>query len=460
MNRVAVSLLFVATLWPAGVSRGQSDSSSDALAPLLDQPLDRETIDRPGTIAEEEQADKPGDEEPDDKPNEEPPASLLPREYHEFGPIVAECVYTGETFTNTHGGISTKDATRYRGNLDLTLTCDLDKLAGISGGTLFIYGEDAHGRGITADFVGDYQTISNIDARQFTQVSEYWWMQTLADEKLSCKLGKQDANADFCTLDTTSDFINSSFGLIPNVLMPTFPDPAVGAALFFEPDEKFWFGGGIYDGSPDGRTWGWSQLGDEGWVLFQEAAWRPNFRDGLFPGAYHLGGWYHSGNFDNLMTGTAHAGNYGVYFQAEQLWWRESADTDDDQGLSAFFQFGWAPKAWNPVERYFGAGLLSKGPLAGRDDDYIGIGLALAEFSPSLPGAAPPFSPFLLGGPPRPMPVGATPGDAGKETVVEFFYLAEVRPWLHVQPDLQFVGTPSGIEPDALAFGLRFEIAL
>ena len=455
MTRTISHVLLCALLSVASPAWGQSPVAEN---PILEQPLDRETIDRPSTIAEEEKED---DADADAKKSEEEPlTTLLPREYHECGPVVVESVYTGEAFNNAHGGITTKDATKYRGNLDVTLTCDLDKLAGVKGGTFFVYGEDGHGRGITADYVGAFQTLSNIDARQFTQVSEYWWMQTLAEEKVTLKLGKQDANADFCTLDTTSDFINSSFGLIPNVLMPTFPDPSVGAAMFFEPEDTWWFGFGVYDGSPDGRTWGWSHLGDEGMVIFQEAAYRPAFLDGRFPGAYHVGAWYHSGDFDNLMTGRPHAGDYGVYAVAEQLLWKESSVADDDQGLSAFLQFGWAPEDWNPVERYFGAGLLLKGPINDRDNDYIGVGLALAEFSPRLPVVRSVPPPLLLGGPPRVQPVGVPPGEQTKETVVELFYLMEIRPWLHVEPDLQFVGSPNGVQRNALAVGLRFEVAL
>lgn len=408
--------------------------------------------------------EKDGDDEEDsdEEDEEEPPGWLLPPEHHEWGPFTVEYVYTADTFSNVHGGIRTRDATKYRGLFDLTINCDLDKLAGVEGGTFFVDANDGHGRGITADYVGDYQYISNIDARNMTQVSEYWWMQKFADETLTTKLGKQDANADFCTLDSTSDFINSSFGLIPNVLLPTFPDPSVGMALFYEPDEKLWCGFGIYDGSPDGRTWGWTDWAGEGTVVVSEAAFRPNYFDGLFPGAYHAGIWYHSGDFDDLLSGQPHAGNYGVYCNAEQMIWKESTDPENDQGVSTFFQFGWAPEAWNPIGRYYGTGLLWKGPLCGRDNDYIGVGLARAEFSPAAPGAlgSSPEMPYLLGGPPRPIPLGAGPGSQLSETVVELFYLSEIRPWLHVEPDVQFIGSPSGTQRDALAVGLRFEIAL
>jgi len=42
--------------------------------------------------------------------------------------ISFEATYCGEVFTNARGGISTKDATRYQGLLDLQLTIDFERL--------------------------------------------------------------------------------------------------------------------------------------------------------------------------------------------------------------------------------------------------------------------------------------------------------------------------------------------
>lgn len=49
---------------------------------------------------------------------------LLPEFLHEYRGITAEYVYTGEVFSLAHGGLKTKDATKYRGNLDLVLNAD------------------------------------------------------------------------------------------------------------------------------------------------------------------------------------------------------------------------------------------------------------------------------------------------------------------------------------------------
>jgi len=44
------------------------------------------------------------------------------------------------------------------------------------------------------------------------------------------------------------------------------------------------------------------------------------------------------------------------------------------------------------------------------------------------------------------------------ENAVELFYKARVRDWLTIQPDLQYIARPSGIERDAFVAGLGFEV--
>ena len=45
------------------------------------------------------------------------------------------------------------------------------------------------------------------------------------------------------------------------------------------------------------------------------------------------------------------------------------------------------------------------------------------------------------------------------ENAVELFYKAQLRDWLSVQPDVQYIARPSGIERDALVTGFAFEAA-
>ena len=142
-------------------------------------------------------------------------------------------IYTGEVFNNTRGGISTNDATQYQGLLDLLMTVDLEQTRIPLPGRFAMLVQNSHGRGLTEDFIGDTQVISNIDSGDnIMQVSEYWWELGLLDDDVTLRLGKQDFNTEFLLVEMAEDFIQSSFGLSPSSAgLPTYPDPSMAAVL-------------------------------------------------------------------------------------------------------------------------------------------------------------------------------------------------------------------------------------
>ncbi len=389
---------------------------------------------------------------------EEEDPGLLGSALHGQNGLTVEYIYTGEVRSNMRGGISTRNATRYRGNFDLVMTGDLDEMGFFPGGTIFLYGQNGHGVGITEQFVGDFQVLSNIDARDYVEMYEYWWERSLLDGLLTIRLGKQDCNADFAVVDLGGDFTQSSFGFQPNIPMPTFPDPSAAVVVFFDVTESLNFKAGVRDGAPDGRNWGFSGQG----VTFSiyELKLKYELADGDLPGDFQVGMWYHSDQFDDvtpdaggnslrlhdfrrrlrrprkpglgiLAAGDVYEGNHGVYMGLDQLIYKE----EDEQGLGMFLQFGWAPQDRNEANQYYGAGLVYKGLVDGRDEDVVGLGVAHVIFSDFLP-------------------------DQTDETAIELFYKAPLSPHTTIQPDFQFIANPSGQFRDAFVVGLRFEVVL
>lgn len=352
-------------------------------------------------------------------------------------PQQVEWIYTGEVFTNMRGGIDTNDATEYRGNLDLTITADLDEMGFAPGGTFFIYAQNGHGRGITDRYVGDFQVLSNIDAPDFMQVSEYWWDRELFDRLISVQLGKQDVNSRFAVMEMAADFINSSFGFHPTIPMPSFPDPSMAAAVSLRLTDRLSFEAGVWDGAPNGRNWGLSGTGTTFSICELSFDYALGRRDEL-PGQFHFGPWYHSDRFDDPAPGStaSFSGNHGIHCEMQQALFAErQGDHGNHQGLGAFAQYGWAPGDRNEAHQYVGGGLIYRGLILGRGDDVLGAGVAHLIFSDRLPNQA-------------------------AETAVELFYKARLTPRAVLQPDLQYIAHPGGRHRDAFAFGLRFEVAL
>ncbi len=97
--------------------------------------------------------------------------------------------------------------------------------------------------------------------------------------------------------------------------------------------------------------------------------------------------------------------------------WKEGG-ADDDQGLGAFFQFGWAPSNRNLITEYFGGGLVYKGLLPGRDADFVGVGFANAILTPGLQQIAIANGEF----------------QGRQETAIEVFYKYRFSPYFTLQP--------------------------
>jgi len=340
--------------------------------------------------------------------------------------------YTGEFFTNTHGGLSTNDAFQYLALLDLAVELDFGEIGSPCPGRFFLLAQNTHGQGITEEYVGDAQFISNIDSiRNITQVSEYWWEFGLLHDNVTVRLGKQDVNTEFFFIDLATDFVQSTFGLSPSTAFPTYPDPSMAAVVMMQLDDAWRLKTGVWDAFSSGGNWGFS--GNDSMLLISELEYSYALTEGTLPGCVALGAVYESAG---EVSGEAISPVSEYILQLEQHVFHESPTAaDNTQGLAAFA--GYYPRF--PGSRVtdeslgssFVAGLVYQGLLPGRDEDVMGVGVVRTK---------------LYG------------GGTNQETVVELFYKTQLTDRLMIQPDVQYIGSPSGIYRDAFVVGLRFAL--
>ena len=139
------------------------------------------------------------------------------------------------------------------------------------------------------------------------------------------RIGQESNDAEFATTIGGALFIHSNFGAAPptetlNVPSPTYPDavPAVRLRLN-SPGGRFYVQSGVYAGnanadregdpSPDFRKGTayndngirFSISGDQGLLLNYETGYLLNYHpdDPWLPGAYRIGGSYHTGDFSD-----------------------------------------------------------------------------------------------------------------------------------------------------------------
>ncbi len=386
--------------------------------------------------------------------------------------LMFEAAYIGDFVSVMKGGIH--DRTTYLGNLDFGITYDLGRAGILPGGRIYVSGNHTHGgEKPTAQYIGDWQGVDNIEVRDAMRLYEWWYEQNFFEDKISFLAGVEGLDSEFALTQYGALFINSSFGTPPdlsaNVPLAIFPSVGPAARIKLKPVDWFEFRYGIYDGDPsDGgknrHNLDYRLSEKQGFTHLWEATFYPHvrFKEKDLPSAIKFGSWIHTQELpdvlkkDEVDEPLTHSKDYGFYGVIDQMLFREQPD--QDQGLSTFFQLGGSPDDRSSVDFYFGTGLHYQGLIPKRDQDIVGVAVANAFIGKDSRKARDleiqNFDASISD--PTSMP--------GKllshESAFELTYRIQVHERLAVQPDYQLVVHPAGednVNP-AHVFILRFEV--
>jgi porin len=340
--------------------------------------------------------------------------------------------YTTEIIADVAGG--TSRGAGWLGRLDLHWDSG-DHLFGIDGAEAYANLFLLHGPRFSTRYAGDVQTVSNIDAPSAIRPFEAWVQLPIATD-IRAKAGLIDLNSEFDQQSVGDPFLNSSFGIGPDISQSGLNGPSIfpvtSPALVIAAEH----GGthlrlGIFDaepGFPDhpGRFEP-GPLGRDGALLIAEAGWS------LGDGAHmQIGAWRYTDRFDRL-DGQGRASSGGVYGLVQG----RLAGSEKGRALRAWLRAGVATAKADPIDLYVGGG-----GTYGDDDSLVGLAVARAE----------------LGGPGRRAGVGTH--DA--ETTIEATAFRRVARFMSVQPDVQYVIHPSwqpGVG-NAMVLALRFHFSI
>jgi len=360
---------------------------------------------------------------------------------------------------NVHGGISTHRQTgRFSGSYDIELSADMQKLLGIEGGTLYVHTEGwwPKSEGIDGPSVGSAFGI-NGDAmpRNSMVVTELWYEQSMFDGSFLLRIGKMDITGGFechdCPVafdssffanDESTQFLNSA--LVNNPTIP-FPDYALGIAAFYNPVGRWYLSAAVVDAQNDFRETGFKTTfgGEDYFFYIFETGIAPQISSSKGPlqGIYRVGLWNDpqpKANTDYADAGKSYRDDVGFYLSCDQMLIKENADPQDNQGLGAFFRYGYADGKRNDITNFWSFGFHYQGLIEGRDDDVLGVGFAQGIFSNSA---------------------SATYTE-DYESALELYYNTQVTPWLNISPSVQYVANQGGSKTvsDALILGVRAQM--
>lgn len=319
--------------------------------------------------------------------------------------------YTGDFVENFSGGIDRGFA--YLGLTNMTMLFNTENAQLWEGGSFFINIADTHGSMPSADLIGDYQGISNIEAGNHFMLYECWYQQKLGSTVMT--VGIQDLNASFMTNDAGSSFINSSFALPPsfsaNFPAPVFPHTALGVMVQGPVYPSLHWNAAIYDGTVEEcnqslHSFPWIYMKHNGWLAIGEI----NTDHSLIPaysGKYEIG--ISVRHAKDATCGTFL--NYQGYAVANQEIYQAN-----HQHLFSFFQLGYAPLKINEASLFVSTGLTLKGVNLQRPNDEFGCGVAYVRLR---------NKPFKT------------------ETTFESYYSVSLTSFMTIKPDLQYIFHPS-----------------
>jgi porin len=375
-----------------------------------------------------------------------------PKAEAEGAAVDLSIVYTFDVWHNSRGGI--REGTRYLDNLDLTAKVDAEKLLGWRGATLFAYALYNNGEGMSRDLTGDFQSASNIEIDvRAGRLYEAWIEQRFAKDQASVKIGLYDLNSEFDGQQTGALFINSSQGIGPDFSQSGENGPSIFpvTSLALRGDYRFKGGWLVRAAVLDGvagdpnhpKRFAAIELGHGDGALLVGDVEREL-------GRYRavIGYWRYTAQFDDILA-TARAGhpvrgggNDGVYMTLERRF--VPVDQQTDSGLRGWLRLGFANDHYNPLDHFFGGGLVYTGPFKRRAEDQVGIAFGWAHFGKPYRRAG-----ALKGNP-----------SLNFELSIEGTYRAVVNRWLTLQPDLQYIVNPGAVpgRRNALLFGLRTQV--
>ncbi len=348
---------------------------------------------------------------------------------------------------------------------------------GLDGVTFMLSMFQMHGRGATANLTGNLQTIGNTEATRGFKLYNLWIEKALLGGDLTIRVGQEGANDEFMLAKSAASFINSSFGFPASMALslpsggPNYPLATPMVRVQYKVSPQFTAMAAVFNGDPAGPGTNDPQIRDRTGTAFR-------MRDGTFsiaelgysvgtegaegrPGVYKLGGWQHSGRFNDLRYDTvgralaspasngiarAYRGDWGAYAVFDQTIWRPVGD--GDRGLNVFGLVSVGPDDRNLSNLFLQGGIAWTGPTEARSKDVAGLAFAYTGLSSAQRGLG---SDLVRFG-------SATSAYAAHETIVELSYRYWVMPGLTLQPDLQYVFNPGAGIPNAASNGVALPL--
>lgn len=349
----------------------------------------------------------------------------------------------------------------FANQLAAAMTLDLNKIAGISGGSVFVGFNQRWGRSESADYIGsriaDQYLIGGGENLRITNLS---YQQNFDNGIIVTQIGDFPMGNTFGTDAVFCNFMSNAFcGHM--TAQPSdsngwsdYPLARWGGRARFQLTPNLYLQSGVFDSNPTDATYPnglkLSLSGTTGALIPVEVGLTTNF-DSL-PGHYKVGAYYDTSTIaDIAISKRVDTGRYAGYAIFDQMLW--SFDANADRGLIVFGSYTHTDSETTAVPQQIVAGLDIQGPFASRPNDFVDFGFTNIKVNRRLINKE-----YLLLETKNITDFSLEPG----ENDIEAGYGYKATPWLLLHPNIQYVGNPGAYSykhiPCAWVFGFETRV--
>jgi porin len=379
--------------------------------------------------------------------------------------LTTTLTFVSDVAGNVTGGRS--QGVTHADNLGLDLLFDLEKLAGLNGGSFLASMSQRSGKSLSKEHVGNVFTIQQVYGGQTFHLINLAYSQKLFEDRVEFRVGRIATGDDFLVsvynwLFMQNGFDGNPVGIFFNSPgMTAYPNATWGARVKVRTTERSYVMGGVYNGDPSIRdnSHNGADMSMHGPVFaIGEAGYQLNGLpgDSRLLGDYKAGVWYDNSRYTDFKTvgfggpSDSKQGNWGLYTMFDQVL-VSFGDPAGNRGFGIFGSVLVSPDdSISQMPYFFTAGVATRGICASRPMDVAGFGVVYGRFSDDLHDAQK-----------REQQLDPTIGAQTCETVLEWTYRFYFRKGaLFFQPDVQYVIRPGGTGKidDALVLGCQVGI--
>lgn len=359
---------------------------------------------------------------------------------------------TTDVMANPSGGAHHGIAQASSWGLDVDM--DLGRLADLPGWELYNSWVWRWGTNLSVRKIHNFFPVQQVYGSETIKMNNLFLRITSLNQKISLKLGRLNAGDDFLQSDLYYCFVNNAFDGNPisvffNTPFDAYPNAVWGAYLYFKPYKRIIGKLALYEGNGTHvnlnkyHGLNFTFRSTHGLLVVNEWTYLANQEEddkglsGNYKAAVII-----STDHKRTFRGNTIENNYMVYVMMDQMIYR--GGPKKTRYLTPFAAFLFAPEGRNLFPFFCVAGLVFQGPSLSRPNDFAAFGVAYGRFSEDL----------------RQAEQAAHKEQQGAETVLELNYKIQITPWFYIQPDVQYIITPSGLSsiPNAFCIGFQSQV--